>query len=81
MKRAGLDKLTEECGELLVVIGKANAGGKPPRGSKDMTRALEQEIADVQAACDYVIETHGLSVKYIGKRRRFKLRKQRRKAA
>ena len=70
-----IPKLIEECGELLQVLGKREAGGKPPKGQKNMTRALEAELADVLAAIDVVIERNDLDRDRIAKRRRMKFRK------
>ncbi len=48
----GLDKLTEECGELLQLLGKAGAfpTGDHPDGKGPMGPRLLEELADVKAA-------------------------------
>jgi NTP pyrophosphatase (non-canonical NTP hydrolase) len=66
----GLAKLAEECGELTQAAMKKAAfmnSETHPDGSKT-DRRLEEEIADVMAACQYVIETLNLDRKFIHER-------------
>lgn len=53
----GLAKLAEECGELQQVIGKllAYPTGPHPDGGDPLTRRLEDEMADVAAAIDFLV--------------------------
>ena len=53
----GLAKLAEEAGEVVQVIGKliATAGRTDHWSGHDLGRDLEDEIADVQAACLFVL--------------------------
>lgn len=63
MTAHGLAKLAEECGELSAVIGKRLAyftTDEHPDGGPPLTVRLEDEIADVMAACEFVLGTHGL---------------------
>lgn len=71
MAAKGLAKLNEECGELLQVIGKRLAyytTDDHPDGGPPLTERLEDEIADVVAACKFVAEANGLDQKRIGER-------------
>lgn len=67
MANNGRAKLVEECGELLQVLGKVDAFGlgEHPDGKGLLIDRLEQEIADVQAAAKFVIETHNLTTPLI----------------
>lgn len=63
MHAKGLVKLLEECGELSQVAAKKIAypdTDEHPDGSS-LSLRLEQEIADVLAAIDYVTRAYGLS--------------------
>jgi hypothetical protein len=74
----GLNKLTEEIGELGQVIGKIGAfpdAEEHPDGKGHLRIRLEDEIADVQAACQHVIEENNLNKLAIGRRRTIKLAK------
>ena len=73
----GIHKLTEEAGELLQVLGKLNVfpNGDHPDDKGDLIFRLENEIADVQAAIQYLIDTNGLNKHKIGMRRHLKLKK------
>lgn len=65
MTGKGLAKLIEECGELVQVAGKRLAyysTDEHPDGGPPMTQRLEDEIADVVAACRLVTRLHGLDV-------------------
>ena len=73
MANSGRAKLTEECGELLQVLGKIEAmHGNIDKlyfdGGGLLRRRLEDEIADVLAACGFVMETHELDAEYIMQR-------------
>lgn len=71
MTGGGLAKLIEECGELLQVAGKRLAYYKTeehPDGGPPLSQRLEEEIADVMAACLFVSEVHGLDLKRIADR-------------
>lgn len=54
----GLAKLAEECGEVIQIIGKLIAtGGKFHHWSElNLYEELEKELADVQAACVFVVQ-------------------------
>jgi NTP pyrophosphatase (non-canonical NTP hydrolase) len=63
MSAGGLSKLIEECGELLGACGKRLAfyyTDAHPDGGPSLTKRVEDEIADVLAACALVIELHEL---------------------
>lgn len=64
----GLSKLAEEAGEVLQVIGKL-MGNRGERahwdGAGDLQERLEDEIADVMAACHFVISHCKLDTKPI----------------
>lgn len=60
MVNKGLNKLTEECGELLQVIGKILSYGvreHPDSDPRLLLQRLKEEAADVKAAIDFVTET------------------------
>jgi NTP pyrophosphatase (non-canonical NTP hydrolase) len=64
MTANGLAKLIEECGELVQVAGKRLAyyhTDEHPDGGEPLPKRLEMEIADVMAACKFVIATHRLN--------------------
>lgn len=51
----GLAKLSEECGELIQVIGKISAFPDSPHpDGTDLVKRLQEELADVVAAVEYV---------------------------
>jgi NTP pyrophosphatase (non-canonical NTP hydrolase) len=51
----GLAKLAEECGELAQVIGKLTAYPDSPHpDGSDLVARLQEEMADVQAAIEFV---------------------------
>jgi len=63
MTGKGLAKLIEECGELIAVAGKRLSYYHTdihPDGGGSLSRRLEDEIADVLAACAMVTSLHGL---------------------
>lgn len=67
----GLSKLNEEAGEVVQVIGKImGTGGKSAHwdGAGDLKKRLEEEIADVMAACHFVMEHNQLDLAEIGRR-------------
>jgi len=74
-KWRGIFKLTEECGEMLQVIGKLGPYPTAPHpdGKGDLKLRLEEEIADVKAAIAYVESENGLDTKAIMKRSAAKL--------
>ena len=75
MHNNGLTKLQEECGELIQVCAKKSTyinAEIHPDGS-NMKDRLEEEIADVLASCDLVLELHGLDAMKIANRRLSKL--------
>lgn len=80
MRGNGRAKLFEETGELIEVLGKVDAYGLAvhPDGKGDLKTRLEDEIADVQAACKFVAKTHGLDVDRIEKRIEFKIARYKR---
>lgn len=51
----GIHKLTEECGEVLQLLGKLGAfpQGEHPDGKGDLILRLEDELADLAAAIEY----------------------------
>lgn len=75
MKNDGRSKLTEECGELIQVLGKIDAYGvgKHPDGLKNLGDRLHDEIADVEAALAFVKKKMKLNKKLIAKRKARKL--------
>lgn len=73
----GLAKLAEECGELQQVIGKKLAyyhTDHHPDGGAPLSKRLEDEIADVMAACKLVMGTFELDEKVVEKRTAKKLK-------
>lgn len=59
----GLTKLIEECGELTQIAAKKQAyfdTDEHPDGKGSMKKRLEEEIADVMAACALVVDTLNL---------------------
>lgn len=72
----GIGKLTEECGELLQIAGKAIAFpvGEHPDKCGDVRERFVQEIADVYAALDYFCDMNGLDKEVLYVRRASKLR-------
>jgi NTP pyrophosphatase (non-canonical NTP hydrolase) len=71
----GLSKLSEEAGEVVQVIGKTmGAGGLVEHwDGSDLRLRLVEEIADVMAACSFVIKANGLDALAIAQRRQKKL--------
>lgn len=66
-----LGKASEEAGELVTVLARCiiqGLAGKDPRTGKDNRMWLEEEIADVEAACDMLKHELGLDIKGIAER-------------
>jgi NTP pyrophosphatase (non-canonical NTP hydrolase) len=74
-KWPGISKLVEECGEVLQVAGKlmGSRGQVEHWNVENLKCALEDEIADLMAACDFVIHFCRLRVEHISARRKRKL--------
>lgn len=74
-KWPGLSKLVEECGEVVQVIGKlmGSRGNDLHWNVPSLKAALEDEVADLLAACDYVMEKCWLNIEHITTRRQRKL--------
>jgi NTP pyrophosphatase (non-canonical NTP hydrolase) len=71
----GLSKLTEECGEVLQVVGKLAAfpgAMRHPDGS-DLPERLLEELGDVLAAVQYVVWANGLDGHAVDQRASAKL--------
>lgn len=68
----GLSKVTEEAGEVQQVIGKLlGTGGEEEHwDGSNLRKRLTEEVADVLAACDFVVMMNDLDVAY---RRKTKL--------
>lgn len=76
MTAKGLAKLIEECGELQQILGKKLAyfhTDEHPDGKGSMRERLQDEIADVMAACTFVSRTMELDPHAINARRIRKL--------
>ena len=76
MQFGGLTKLIEECGELVQIAAKKQAyfdTDTHPDGKGSMKRRLEEEMADVIAACVFVAEKFGLDDKFLETRMQKKL--------
>jgi NTP pyrophosphatase (non-canonical NTP hydrolase) len=59
----GLSKLIEECGEVQQVVGKLlgnNGESKHWDGGIDLRERLQNEMADLMAALNFVVEVNGL---------------------
>lgn len=81
MKTRGLGKLIEECGELVQILGKKLAyfhTDRHPDKKGSMKRRMEEEIADVRAASEFVIDENDLDRDFIEERTQMKLKKFRR---
>lgn len=77
MSNKGLTKLSEECGELVQAACKkiAYMDGQHPDKKGDLDKRIEEEMADVLAACDFVKKKLKLNTKAIEKRRKMKLKR------
>jgi NTP pyrophosphatase (non-canonical NTP hydrolase) len=77
-KWPGLSKLVEEAGEVLQVCGKlmGTFGSSDHWDGSDLKERLEQELGDLLAAIDFVLEANKevLNSVRIGERRREKLK-------
>jgi NTP pyrophosphatase (non-canonical NTP hydrolase) len=71
----GIGKLTEECGEVLQLLGKLIPfpDGMHPDGKGNLSGRLADEIADLYAALDYFVEFNDLPQDSIRARREQKL--------
>lgn len=71
----GLTKLIEECGELAQVAAWEAYFNTDthPDGKCSMKRRLEEEMADVMAACVFVAEKFGLDSEFLEARAQKKL--------
>lgn len=79
MTAKGLAKVLEECGELIQIAAKKLAYPHTdlhPDGSIMSTR-MEEEMGDVRAAIEFVIETHNLNEDIITLRKEAKLNQYR----
>lgn len=77
MTANGLAKLMEECGELTQVAAKKMACPNTDEhwdGAGSLKTRMEEEIADVMAACEFVIGTHQLDQEKILRRAVLKVR-------
>jgi len=63
MTNRGLNKLMEECGEVIQVAAKLSAypDGNHPDGAGNLMDRLEDEIADAAAAMAFVVGKLGLN--------------------
>lgn len=76
MDKNGLTKLIEECGELIQIAAKKSAFMHTDMhpDCTDMRDRMEDEIADVLAACDFVMKHFQLNQEAIFDRSRDKFR-------
>ena len=74
MHNKGISKLVEETGELSEILGKISAAGFgiSPYTGINLTERLQEELADVLASIDFLIEKNNLNDDEIQKRRRMK---------
>ena len=76
MHDRGLNKLAEECGELVqIACKKASLEGQGLEPEIDIDKRLQEEIADVLAAIDFVCFEFALDTISIVKRKDFKFQK------
>ncbi len=78
MDKKGLSKLVEECGELIQIAAKKMAyleSDEHPDGKGSLNIRLQDEIADVQAACSFVMAKLDLDPYYVVRRVQIKLKK------
>ena len=75
MAHNGLAKLIEECGEVAQVAGKllAYPGGVHPDGKGNLRERLKDELGDLSAAIQLVIEASNLEGSEVWERRQKKL--------
>lgn len=72
----GLAKLTEECGELLQIVGKIMAYPEQndhPDGTTDMRKRLLEELGDVSACISFVTSANDLSYSELVDRIEYKI--------
>lgn len=71
----GISKLVEEAGEVCQVAGKllGTGGAVEHWDGSNLRERLEEEIADLMAACRFVIEANGLDVEKVRARAALKL--------
>lgn len=71
----GISKLVEECGEVLQVAGKlmGTRGHRAHWDGSDLRPRLEEELADLMAAIDFVVEVCRLDRANVAERYREKL--------
>ena len=75
MNKKGQTKLTEECGELVTVLAKIDAFGSLGEhwdGKGDLKTRLENEIADVKAACNFLTNKLELDAIRMSNRQQYK---------
>jgi NTP pyrophosphatase (non-canonical NTP hydrolase) len=76
MAYRGLVKLSEECGELVQIIAKKIAyclTDEHPDGKGSMQERLQDEMADVYAALDFVAKRNNFDIEAMQKRHKAKL--------
>jgi NTP pyrophosphatase (non-canonical NTP hydrolase) len=76
MSHDGLTKLIEECGELTQIAAKKIAyfdTDEHPDGKGSMKARMEEELADVMAACAFVMVQFNLDQTFIRERQLDKL--------
>ena len=76
MAANGLTKLAEECGELIQIVSKKSAyiaTDAHPDGKGSMRTRMEDEIADVAAASEFVVQNFELNRQRILSRTQEKL--------
>jgi NTP pyrophosphatase (non-canonical NTP hydrolase) len=73
--RPGYAKLSEECGELVQMVGKIMAypDGEHPDGKGNLDERFQDELADVSAAIEYVILSNKIKKGRFDKRKKMKL--------
>lgn len=66
----GISKLVEECGEVQQVCGKlmGTRGEAEHWDGSNLRERLQEELADVMAACRFVVDANGLDLDYVMKR-------------
>lgn len=78
MANQGLTKLIEECGELVQILAKKTAyptGKYPTRKFKDINARIVEEMGDVLAAMEFVVDKFELPGDEIEERMNTKLKK------
>lgn len=73
----GIHKLNEELGEVLQICGKLGAypDSAHPDNAGPLAERLEDELADLSAAIQYIIENNNLNAEKIENRKELKLRR------